>query len=157
MRLSLISKSSAMALCIPASGSVIALWDVSRERRPISVWLVYSKNASGTMQDRPLACSSSPMGQVQMAPWGWGRFKHKWLHPPLLWWQSLPAKETPPEERWISSWSFFSHHYDQKQSWLTQWPLRDVAKIVNVILKIECFFWYCLQLYAEAKWYMYVR
>lgn len=81
MRLSVTSKSSAEASLTPVSGIATLLLLVSREMRLMSALLEKSRKASGTMQVLMSLMSSRPMGQAQRRPWG--RYRHRWLQPPL--------------------------------------------------------------------------
>ena len=77
MRLSLMSKSRAVASLTPDSGITMSLWLVSSEIRLMSIRRVNSKKASGTMQVFPSWVSSRPMGQAHTNCCGYGRLRHK--------------------------------------------------------------------------------
>lgn len=81
MRLSVTSKSRAEASLTPVSGIATLLLLVSREMRLMSALLEKSRKASGTMQVFMSLMSSRPMGQAQRGPCG--RYRHRWLQPPL--------------------------------------------------------------------------
>ena len=79
------SKSKAVASLTPARGITTSfMWFVCKEMRLMSMRRVKRRKASGTMHILPSCVSSRPMGQAHTYSWGYGRFRHKWLHPPLF-------------------------------------------------------------------------
>lgn len=91
MRLSVTSKSRAEASLTPVNGMATLLLLVSSDMRRMSARRENRRNASGTIQVLISLISSSPMGHAQRGPWG--RYRHRWLQPPLLSAQALvPSK-----------------------------------------------------------------
>lgn len=102
MRLSVTSKSRAEASLTPVSGIATLLLLVSREMRLMSALLEKSRKASGTMQVFMSLMSSRPMGQAQRRPCG--RYRHRWLQPPLSSAQGFVPKQTMRGKATIANW-----------------------------------------------------
>lgn len=110
-----------MASLTPVSGMGTSLLLVPREMLRMSARLEKSKKASGTTQVRRSLSNSRPMGQAQVRPWG--RWKHRWLQPPLF-----SAQPLVPEHTQMEIYA---------SAWWTCIDLSDILKLFETLLLAE--------------------